>query len=215
MPNFLCSAILFDLDGVLVDSTPAIIHVWTAWSQANGIDPNNVLTVMHGRRSVEVLRIVAPQVDAPAEVEKIEHAITSYKNGTVAIPGAADLLRSLPGDRWSVVTSGLRAFASARLRAANLPVPNILVSADDVVKGKPDPEPYLKAAELLRVKAEHCVVIEDAPAGIRAGRAGGMKVIGLASTYPPGELSEADLVVKTLAQIKVAHSNGQLEVNIR
>ena len=214
MPNFRCSAILFDLDGVLVDSTPAIIQVWTAWAHAKGVDPDNILSVMHGRRSVEVLQIVAPHVDAPAEVRKIEEEITGYKNGTIAIPGAADLLRSLPADRWCVVTSGLRAYAPARLRAANLPLPKILVTADDVAKGKPDPEPYLRAAELMNVKPEECVVVEDAPAGILAAHAGGMKVIGLASTYPEGELGDADVVVSTLAAIKVRSSNGQMEIRI-
>jgi len=214
MPIFHCSAILFDLDGVLVDSTPAIIEVWTAWSKANGIDPTQILAVMHGRRSVEVLQIAAPHVDAAAEVKRIEASITSYKNGTIAIPGAAHLLRSLPEDRWGVATSGLREYARARLKAAGLPVPTVLVAADDVVKGKPDPEPYLKAAELLRAEPERCLVIEDAPAGIRAAHAGGMKVIGLASTYPAEELGEADVVVKKLAQVAVRGTGDGLVVEV-
>jgi mannitol-1-/sugar-/sorbitol-6-phosphatase len=210
MCEFLCAAILFDLDGVLVDSTPAIIQVWTAWAASHRIDPNNILSIMHGRRSVEVLQIIAPQVDAPAEVEKIEQAITSFKNGTVPVPGAADLLRSLPQDRWAVATSGMRVFAKARLQAAGLPVPEVLVAADDVGKGKPDPEPYLKAAELLKIEPAQCLVIEDAPAGIRAAHAGGMKAIGLATTYPPQELREADYVIKVLGQIAISFTPGQM-----
>jgi len=214
MPSFLCSAILFDLDGVLVDSTPAIIHVWTLWAQAKGIEPESILSIMHGRRSVEVLQLVAPGVDPAVEVRKIEQEITDYKNGTIAIPGAAELLSALPDGRWSVVTSGLRAFAKARLRAANLPVPNALVAADDVVKGKPDPEPYLKAAQLLAVKPEECVVIEDAPAGIHAAHAGGMKAIGLATTYPAAELREADVVIKGLGDARVKSLGEQLRVEV-
>src|SRR5262245_10831967 len=130
MPNLYCSAILFDLDGVLVESTRAIIEVWTAWARENGVDPEEVLSIMHGRRSAEVLRLVAPHVDPDTEVKKIEGAVTAYKDGTVAVPGAAELLRSLPTGRWAVVTSGLSAFAKTRLRTAGLPVPEALVAAD-------------------------------------------------------------------------------------
>ena len=206
---------LFDLDGVLVDSTPAIIQVWTAWSKANGVDPNTVLNVMHGRRSAEVLTVLAPHVNPEVEVRRIEGAITHCEHGTVAIPGAAELLRSLPHRRWAVVTSGLREFATARLKAAGLPVPDVLVAADDVVKGKPDPEPYLKGAELLGVEARECLVIEDAPAGIVAAHASGMKAVGLATTYAAEDLHDADFVVRGLQQVGVAEFDGKLRVDIQ
>jgi len=214
MPNFLCSALLFDLDGVLVDSTPAIIEVWSAWSRVNGVEAEKVMSVMHGRRSVEVLQVVAPHLDAMTEVKAIEEAITNYKDGTVTIRGAAGLLQSLPNGRWCIVTSGLRAFATARLRAADLPVPKVLVCADDVVNGKPDPEPYLKAAQLLSVPARECLVVEDAPAGIRAAHAGGMKVIGITTTYPHEDLCEADFVIETLAQVRISNLGNHLNVEI-
>ena len=197
-----------------MDSTPAIIQVWTTWSEANGVDPNDVLNVMHGRRSAEVLKIVAPHVDAEAEVRKIEGAITNCENGTAAIPGAAELFRSLPDRRWAVVTSGLREFAKARLQAASLPVPDVLVAADDVVKGKPDPEPYLKGAMMLGVQARDCLVIEDAPAGIMAAHAGGMKAVGLATTYAAEDLRDADFVVGGLGQIRVSEFDGKLRIDI-
>ena len=124
------------------------------------------------------------------------------------LPGAADLLRSIPDGRWCVVTSGTRLLATGRLRVANLPTPGIMVSADDVTKGKPDPEPYLKGAKLLGTKPEECLVIEDAPAGVRAAHAGKMKVIAITSTFPKAELKEADALVRSLDQIEVTQDQA-------
>lgn len=214
MSEFQCEAILFDLDGVLVDSTKSVVTVWTAWSEKNGIPPAKTLDVIHGRRTIEVLQILAPHLDLQSETEKLESAITNKKGGTVAIPGAASFLRSLPRERWCVVTSGLREFAKIRLRDANLPVPEILVSADDVANGKPHPEPYLKGAQLLKVDPAKCIVIEDAPNGIRAGRAAGMKVIGVGTTYQASELKEANAVVKTLEGLTASSNNGQIKIRI-
>jgi sugar-phosphatase len=128
--------------------------------------------------------------------------------------GAADLLSSIPEGRWCVVTSGTRYLATARLKLGNLRIPNVLVSADDVSKGKPDPEPYLTGARLLGVNPTECLVIEDAPAGIRAAHAGGMKAIGITSTYPASGLQESDAVIQTLSQIKVESVGGKLRVNV-
>jgi sugar-phosphatase len=214
MPQFNCSAVLFDLDGVLVDSTPSIVAIWTWWAKKNGIDPDKVLKIVHGRRTKEVLQIFAPNLDIEAEARQIEAGITDKKDGTVAIPGAARLLQSLPTDRWCVVTSGIAQFARARLKAAKLPVPDVLVASDDVSNGKPHPEPYLKGAELLGVQAEKCVVIEDALNGIQAGHAGGMKVIGVATTYPVSKLHEADAIVETLEGITASLVNGQISLKI-
>src|SRR6267154_896351 len=118
MPEFQCEAILFDLDGVLVDSTKSVTAVWTAWSERNGIPPAKTLEIIHGRRTLEVLQMLAPHLDLKPETEKLEAAITHKKGGTVAIPGAAALLGSLPQDRWCVVTSGLKEFAKVRLKDA-------------------------------------------------------------------------------------------------
>jgi len=209
-----CEAILFDLDGVLVDSTKSVVTVWTAWSEKNGILPARTLDVIHGRRTMEALQILAPHLDLKSEAEKIESGITHKKEGTVAIPGAAKLLRSLPNDRWCVVTSGLKEFAKVRLKDANLPIPQILVAADDVINGKPDPEPYLKGAQLLKIDPSKCIVIEDAPAGIRSAHAGGMKAVGITTTYPAAELGEADAVIQTMSQIRVSLREGKLHIQI-
>ena len=201
--KFQCSAILFDLDGVLVDSTRSVARQWRLWAAENNIDPEKVLEIAHGRRTIEVVRILAPHLDAKAEESKIEKREADDNDGVTMMPGAAELLKSIPEDRWCVVTSGTRYLATSRLRLFELPIPRVLVAADDVQKGKPDPEPYLKGAELLKVSAAECLVIEDAPAGIRSAHAGGMKAIALASTYPPAGLQEADAVLQNLEQIQV------------
>ena len=170
MPTFHCSAILFDLDGVLIDSTATIARRWSMWAEGQGLDPAKVLEVVHGRRTVEVIGLVAPHLDVAAETIRIEQSVTD--DADPAIPGALDLLQSLPVGNWCVVTSGTRNLAIARMKLAALPLPRVLVGADDVTKGKPDPEPYLKGAELLGFPASQCIVIEDALAGSASGTCG-------------------------------------------
>jgi mannitol-1-/sugar-/sorbitol-6-phosphatase len=215
MQIFLCSAILFDLDGVLVDSTRSVARQWRLWAQENGVDPEKVLQIAHGRRTVEVVRLLAPHLPAEEEVRRLEHREASDTEGVTVMPGAGDLVRSVPDGRWGVVTSGTRYLATSRLQLGNLPIPQVLVSADEVVKGKPDPEPFLKGAEMLGVNAEECLVIEDAPAGIRAAHAAGMKVIALPSTYPVSELGEADAVVQGLQKIRVGWLDERLRVDVQ
>ena len=212
-----CSAILFDLDGVLLDSTRVVAQQYTRWAQECGLDPNEVLRAAHGVRTIEVVRRVAPHLDAEAETRKIEER-EAAADEIVVMPGAVDLVNSIPRNRWCVVTSGSRFLATTRMRRFGVPLPDILVTADDVKRGKPDPEPYLKGAELLVVKPAECVVLEDAPAGIQAAHAAGMKVISLPTTYPASELQEADVIVSGLAKISVcldgAGPNGPMLVRL-
>jgi len=212
MRTFDCSAILFDLDGVLVDSTGSVSRQYRLWAKKTNLDPRVVEDIPHGIRSIDVVRQLAPHLDAEAEVKKIEEMEAADRD-VLVMPGAADLLRSIPDHRWCVVTSGTRYLATSRLKYANLPVPRVMVSADDVSKGKPDPEPYLSGARLLGMTASDCLVIEDAPAGILAAHAGGMRVIGLTSTYPASAL-EADVVIRKLEQIKVTSRNGVLTLTV-
>ena len=214
MPIFSCSAILFDLDGVLVDSTRAVDREWRDWARRKGVDGDAVMAIAHGVRTIEVIRRVAPHLEAEAEVLELESREANHQEGVSVMPGAVALVGSIPEGRWGVVTSGTRLLASARLRFCGLPVPKVLVTADDVEHGKPHPEPYLKGAERLGFKPDDCLVIEDAPAGIRAGRAAGMKVVGITSTYAASKLGEADAVVAGLAQIQVA-SDGASQLSIR
>jgi sugar-phosphatase len=215
MTTFRCAALLFDLDGVLVDSTRSVERQWRIWAREKGIDEEKVIAVAHGVRAIEVIRTVAPHLDAEAEVRELESREADDRDGVATMPGAAELVRSIPDGRWGVVTSGTRHLASARLRLAGIPVPPVMVTAGDVANGKPHPEPYLKGAELLGVNPAECLVIEDAPAGIRSAHAGRMKVIALASTYPASALSEADAVVERLKQIQIAlDGTGMLKVTL-
>jgi mannitol-1-/sugar-/sorbitol-6-phosphatase len=215
MPIFSCSAILFDLDGVLVDSTRAVDREWRAWAARKGVDGDAVMAIAHGVRTIEVIRRVAPHLEAEAEVLELESREADHQEGVRVMPGAVALVHSIPEGRWGVVTSGTRLLATARLRFCGLPVPKVLVTADDVAHGKPHPEPYLKGAERLGFKAADCLVIEDAPAGIRSGRAGGMKVVGITSTYAASKLRKADGVVAGLAQIQVSRNGAsKLSINV-
>jgi len=216
MKTFDCAAILFDLDGVLVDSTGSVTRQWRRWAEEHNLDPQKVLEIAHGVRTIEIVRTLAPQLDAEAEVKRIEKREADDQEGVAVMAGAAELLKAIPEGRWCVVTSGTRYLATARLKLANLPTPNVLVSAEDVSKGKPDPEPYLMGAKLLGMKPAECLVVEDAPAGIRAAHGGGMKAIAITSTYPASELREGDAVVQQLPQIKVRSGGGpgRLTVNV-
>lgn len=196
-------AILFDMDGVLIDSAAAVERVWRRWALAHRLDPDVVIEQAHGRRSLETIRAVAPHMNAERENLKVEQMEIEDKEGVTALPGAAELLRSLPAERFAIVTSATRPLAIARLGYAGLPVPRHLVSADDVKDGKPAPEPYLKGAALLHISAADCLVFEDTPAGIVSAHAAGMRVIALGNTYPAHELQAADGLAASLSEIRV------------
>lgn len=215
MRNFHCSAILFDLDGVLVDSTRQVDREWREWAARKGVDGDAVMAIAHGVRTIEVIRQVAPHLNVEAEAAAIENHEAQDQTGVVVMPGALDLVRSIPDGRWGVVTSGSRLLARNRLRYCGLPIPEVLVTSDDVTHGKPDPEPYLKGAERLGFRPSDCLVLEDAPAGIQSARAGGMTVIGMASTYAAERLVEANAVIQRLGGIRVTfNGSGALSVEV-
>jgi len=216
MSTFSCAAILFDLDGVLCDSTRQVDREWREWAARKGVDGDAVMAIAHGVRTSEVIRHVAPHLDAAAEAAAIEDHEAHDQTGVVVMPGALDLVKTIPSGRWGVVTSGSRLLATNRLRHCGLPVPKVLVTSDDVTHGKPHPEPYLQGAERIGVAPAECLVIEDAPAGIQSARAGGMMVIGMASTYGAEKLREANAVVQRLVRIRVnSDGMGRLLVELR
>jgi sugar-phosphatase len=216
VPTFSCAAILFDLDGVLCDSTRQVDREWREWAARKGVDGDAVMAVAHGVRTIEVIRRVAPHLDAEMEAAAIEDHEAHDQRGVTVMPGALDLVQSIPEGRWGVVTSGSRLLAQSRLLHCGLPVPEILVTSDDVTHGKPHPEPYLKGAEGLGYGAAECLVIEDAPAGIQSARASGMRVLAIASTYAADVLGHADAVIGKLGQIRItANGEGKLEVKVR
>jgi len=191
VPSIRCRGVLFDLDGVLVDSTPAVARVWAGWARAHGFDPGEVVKKAHGRPSITTIRELLPQADHAAEDREVERREIADIDGVIPLPGAVELLRALPLERWAIVTSCTRALASVRIGAAGLPKPKHLVTSTDVKHGKPNPEPYSKGAQILGVPASECIVIEDAPAGIRAGKAAGARVLALRTTASDAELQQA------------------------
>ncbi len=198
-----CRGLLFDLDGVLVDSTPAVARVWAGWARAHGFDPDEVVKKAHGRPSIATIRELLPGADHAAEDREVERLEIADIEGVIPLPGAMELLQALPTERWAIVTSCTRPLAGVRIAAAGLPKPKYLVTSTDVKHGKPDPEPYLKGAQLLDVPASECIVIEDAPAGIRAGKAAGARVLALRTTARDAELEQAgaDWIVDDCARL--------------
>lgn len=201
MISITCQAILFDLDGTLVDSAARIYRLWQAWSQRHNISIDALLSVMPGRRAIETIQLVAPHLHAEREAMALEHEEIADIQSVQAYPGVQELLRGLPSNRWAIVTSGSRRIAEARIKHVKLPMPTMFITADDVKKGKPAPEGYLLAAHGLQVRPRDCVVIEDSPAGIKAGKLAEMQVIGITTTHTERELQEADIIVSEVAGI--------------
>jgi len=203
MTSIRCRGVLFDLDGVLVDSTPAVARVWAGWAQERGFNPDEVVKKAHGRPSITTIRELLPHADHSVEDREVERREIADVEGVIPLPGAMELLKVLPLERWAIVTSCTRALANVRIAAAGLPWPRHLVTSTDVNHGKPDPEPYLKGAQMLGVPAKECIVIEDAPAGIRAGKAAGARVLALRTTAIDAELQQAgaDWIVDDCAGI--------------
>lgn len=209
MVTLRCRAILFDLDGVLIDSTPAVARVWHRWAIEHGFDPERVVKMAHGRPSRTTIHDLLPNANIEVEDREVERREIEDLDGVVPMAGALQLLASLPQDRWTIATSGTRPLAEVRLRAAGLPISKTMITSNDVKIGKPDPEPYLKAAAVLGFAASDCVVVEDAPAGIRSGKAAGSRVIAFTTTAQPSELEEAgaNWVVRNCTDI-TAHVEG-------
>jgi sugar-phosphatase len=209
MVEVTCSGLLFDLDGVLVDSTPAVARVWSKWALRHGFDPEETVRRAHGRPSLETVRELLPNSDYVAENEVVLRGEIEDTAGVVPLPGARELLDSLPPGRWAIVTSCSRPLAEVRLKAAGLPIPRRLLTSDDVKNGKPDPEPYRKGAALLGFPAPKCLVFEDAPAGVRAGKAAGGLVVAFRTTATDQELETAgaDWIVPGCSSLSVVKSD--------
>ncbi|MER6525922.1 HAD-IA family hydrolase [Streptomyces sp. NPDC001508] len=209
-------ALLFDNDGTLVSSLESVRRCWTRLAQEYGLTEAEFGRVeLHGRTAAEIIADLLPAEAVPGAVARIERLEVEdvAQGGVRLLPGTRDFLDSLPADRWAVVTSATRRLAEARLDAVGIR-PKALITADDVTRGKPDPEPYLLAARHLGVDPARCVVFEDAPAGLRAARAAGMATVALATTHPAHELV-ADLVVKDLSALSALVTDGGVEISVR
>ncbi len=178
------AAFLFDMDGTLLDSTAVANRVWRDWAEGHGLDADQVIAVLHGVRVRDTVRRFATgTMDVDQEAARITAAEIAQMDGIVEIAQARTFLESLPRDRWAVVTSAPRALATRRIEAAGLPSPPLLVTAEDIVNGKPAPDCFIAAAKALGVEIRDCLVWEDAPAGIAAGEASGATVIVVEATH--------------------------------
>lgn len=211
-----CSAFLFDMDGVLIDSTPAVARVWRRWAVAHGFDPAEVVARAHGRPSIATLRDYLPGANHETLNREIERQEMDDLEGVLPLPGARELLTHIPADRWTIVTSSTRPLAEVRLRAAGLPIPQLMITSNDITNGKPHPEPYLRAAERLGFQSAECLVVEDAPSGIRAGKAAGARVIAFTTTAAAEELKHAgaDWILKNCADISIEAQTEGINVGL-
>ncbi len=216
MTEICCAALLFDLDGVLINSTPAVARVWKLWALEHGFDPEQVVSRAHGRPSLTTVREYLPNADHEAENREVERREIEDIEGVIPLPGALDLLAGLPEDRWTIVTSCTRPLAEVRIKAAGLPLPKKMITSNDITHGKPHPEPYLKGAALLGFPAVECIVLEDVPAGVRAGKAAGAKVIAFTTTVRHVELREcgADWILNDCSGLRVLDHGKDLTLGL-
>ncbi|HEV8398430.1 MAG TPA: HAD-IA family hydrolase [Gemmatimonadales bacterium] len=209
-----CSAFLFDLDGVLVDSHAVVERASRSWALRHQLDPDMVLRVAHGRRSSDTVKAMAPHLDATREAAWIDAAELGDVEGLKPVPGAGELLASLPASRWTIVTSCGRALAERRLTAVGLPVPKLIVTSEDVSKGKPAPDGYRLGAERLGYAPAACVAFEDAPAGIAAARGAGARVIGLTTMLTGRELTGGEATIPDFRAVLVRQEPDALIITI-
>ena len=195
------SGILFDMDGVLISSTGADERCWLQWAKHHNMEDAFPLQSTHGRRAVDTLRILRPDLDPVVEQRRLEDYDAEDYSGLIILPGVERLLASLPADRWTIVTSATVRLLAGRLKHAGLPIPKVLVPAEHVLNGKPHPEPYLTGSKLLNLAPADCLVIEDSPAGVASGKAAGCRVLAVLSSHTQEQLSGADWYIQSLEQV--------------
>jgi sugar-phosphatase len=208
------AALLFDNDGVLVSSIASVNRCWKIWAAHYGVPNADKVEIAHGTRAVEIMENLAPDVDPVEGLKLIEDMEIADVADVEVLPGVRALLTSLPANRWAIVSSATHRLLVARLQAAKLPEPEWIVSADRVVNGKPHPEPYLLGAKLIQVAPEDCIVVEDAPSGVSAGKAAGCRVLGVLGTHNADELRAAgvDWVVASLEHVRAESAADGLKI---
>jgi sugar-phosphatase len=198
-----CKGVLFDMDGILISSIGSVERSWTKWAELRGVDPEYACKTAHGRRAIETAALLRPDLDSESELRLIEDIELADGEGLAVLPGVLELLRALPENRWTVVTSATERLARMRMEQAGIPVPARLVTADDVTQGKPDPAPYLAGAALLGLPPEECVVFEDAESGTQAGRAAGCTVIATTFSHDAESLRAAHYLIPDVTGVTV------------
>jgi sugar-phosphatase len=206
--------ILFDMDGVLVSSIGSVIRCWRRWAQAYEIPNADSYEVPHGQRAIDVIKLLRPDIDPQEGLRFIEDMELEDVADLKVLPGVKALLESLPPERWAIVTSATRRLLLGRLAAAGLPIPERIISADMVERGKPDPEPYIRGAQLLGLAPADCIVVEDAPSGVGAGVAAGCRVLAVLGTHSLEELHAAEWVVPSLEGPTITTNVDGLQIHL-
>ncbi|RUS15777.1 HAD-like domain-containing protein [Endogone sp. FLAS-F59071] len=215
--TFRTKCFLFDLDGTLIDTTPLVEAHWRAFAAEHNLDNEAILARSHGLRTIDTLRIFTPHLAVESVADTYEQALALKSEGVTLLPGVRDILDVLPTDRWAICTSARMYMAEARLRQCDVAAPRVLITADKVARGKPDPEGYTRAASDMGFLLEECIVVEDAPAGVKAAKAGGIRAIALLTTHRREQLLEAgaDAIVRNLADVKVnVRKDGWIDVTV-
>jgi len=198
-----CQGVLFDMDGILVSSLGSVERSWSKWAELRGVDPELTCRTAHGRRAIDTIAKMRPDLDAEQELKVIEDIEISDNEGLTVLPGVLKTLAALPEDRWTVVTSATERLALVRMAAGGIPAPRKMVAADFVTRGKPHPEPFLAGAALLGFAPQQCVVFEDSASGAQAGRAAGCTVVATTFSHPVESLDAAHYIVQDLTGLKV------------
>ena len=207
-----CKGVLFDMDGILISSLGSVERSWSKWARMRGIDPEYVLGVIPGRRAIDSVRALRPDLDDIAELRIIEDFEVEDTHDLVVLPGVCALIDRLPRRRWTVVTSATDRLARVRLAAGKVPIPDTLVTAEAVQEGKPSPAPFLAGAKLLGLDPADCVVFEDSASGVVAGHAAGCTVIATTFSHPTERLEEADYIVHDLTGVSASHSGDAIDL---
>lgn len=205
-----CKGILFDMDGILISSIESVERSWTHWAELRGVDSALAVRTAHGCRAIETVAKLRPDLDSEAELKVIEEIEASDNDGLTVLPGVPELLDALPPGSWTVVTSATDRLARIRLAAGGIPVPEQLVTASNVARGKPHPLPFLFGAELLGIAPADCVVFEDSASGARAGRAAGCTVIATPFSHPAERLDAAHYIVRDLTGVRAERTTNGL-----
>jgi len=201
------------MDGILISSIGSVERSWTRWAILRGVDPALARVTAHGRRAVEAIAKLRPDLDCNAELKVIENLEIADNEGLTILPGVLELLAALPANRWTVVTSATERLTRIRLALGGIPVPEELVTADQVTRGKPHPEPFLAGAALLGVAPTDCLVLEDSSSGAESGRAAGCTVVATTFSHPAESLNAAHYLVRDLTGIRVECLGDQIVLN--
>ena len=206
--------LLFDMDGVLISSIASVERSWAEWAKARNLDVTEVMKRSHGQRALEIIQSLVPPEEVTAEFKRIEDIEIADIEGLEVLEGVKTILESIPQKFWTIVTSATEKLARVRLAAAGIPIPDSFITSDKVSKGKPDPEPYRKGAELLGLNPFDCLVVEDAAAGARAGKAAGCKVLATLFSHRHDQLEAADYIVQSLSDVKIRVLPGNDELQL-